>query len=63
MPENSFFVLEHETCGSEPARESGVSFTEVLTELAPSRAGSLPQLDQRRAAIASTDSRISAGPL
>ncbi|PYC16907.1 hypothetical protein DMX02_22160 [Pseudomonas jessenii] len=32
-------------CGSEPARESGVSFNEVLSDRTPSRAGSLPQWD------------------
>ncbi|KAA8744715.1 hypothetical protein FE275_01530 [Pseudomonas koreensis] len=29
-------------CGSEPARESGVSFNTALTDPSPSRAGSLP---------------------
>ncbi|PTC18393.1 hypothetical protein C0J26_20595 [Pseudomonas baetica] len=30
-------------CGSEPARESGESVTESVTDIAHSRAGSLPQ--------------------
>ncbi|VII92100.1 hypothetical protein [Pseudomonas sp. FG-3G] len=32
-----------ETCGSEPARDSGVQFASMLYVLPPSRAGSLPQ--------------------
>ncbi|PYC06500.1 hypothetical protein DMX04_01310 [Pseudomonas koreensis] len=40
------FILEVEPsppCGSEPARESGVSFNTSLTDPSYSRAGSLPQ--------------------
>ncbi|VVP17644.1 hypothetical protein PS865_03696 [Pseudomonas fluorescens] len=37
------FGLAPDHCGSEPARESGVSFNVDVSDLAPSRAGSLPQ--------------------
>ena len=36
-------VLRRDTCGSEPAREGGVSVTKILTDRMLSRAGSLPQ--------------------
>ncbi|TKJ71638.1 hypothetical protein PspCFBP13508_13340 [Pseudomonas sp. CFBP13508] len=35
--------LKRSTCGSEPARESGVSDTRLLSDTLHSRAGSLPQ--------------------
>ncbi|PTT02795.1 hypothetical protein DBR24_06180 [Pseudomonas sp. HMWF006] len=58
----TLFVL-HTPVGASLLAKASIQSISTETDTPLSRASSLPQLDQRRAAMASTDSRISAGPL